>query len=94
LNNIARHSGAKQAWVRLRFQPAALELDVEDHGVGMPEELSKRGIGLVAMRERSELMGGRIVFSRPPEGGTLIQFFAPRERVESHGKEDHSVARG
>jgi signal transduction histidine kinase len=94
LNNIARHSGAKQAWVRLHFLPDALELDVEDHGVGMPEELSKRGIGLVAMRERSELMGGRIVFSKPPEGGTLIRLFVPREKVESHGKEDHSVARG
>ena len=35
LNNVARHSGAKQAWVRLRFLPDALELEVEDHGVGI-----------------------------------------------------------
>ncbi len=94
LNNVARHSGAKQAWVRLRFLRDALELDVEDHGIGMPEGTRDRGIGLVAMRERSELMGGRIALSRPPEGGTLMQFVVPRERVEAHGKEDHSIARG
>ncbi len=94
LNNIARHSGAKQAWVRLRFLRDALELGVEDHGIGMAEDPGKSGIGLVAMRERSELMGGRIGFSRPPEGGTLMQLVVPRERVEAHGKEDHSIAGG
>jgi len=93
LNNVARHSGAKQAWVRLRFLPDVLELEVEDHGVGLPERPNKRGIGLVAMRERSELMGGRIIFSRSPQGGTLVHIAVPREKAESYGKEDHSIAR-
>jgi signal transduction histidine kinase len=94
LNNVARHSGAKQAWVRLRFLPDELELEVEDHGSGFHERPHKRGIGLVAMRERSELMGGQIIFSRPLEGGTLVHLAVPREKVESYGKEDHSVAGG
>ena len=94
LNNVARHSGAKQAWVRLRFLPDALELEVEDHGVGFAERQNKHGIGLVAMRERSELMGGQIVFSRPQEGGTLVHLDVPRETVQSYGKEDHSIAGG
>ena len=94
LNNVARHSGAKQAWVRLRFLPRTLELEVEDLGIGFNERPNKRGIGLVAMRERSELMGGQIVFSHPPEGGTLVHLTVPREKAESYGKEDHSVARG
>ncbi len=94
LNNVARHSGAKQAWVRLRFLPARLELEVEDHGVGLTERPGRQGIGMVAMRERSELMGGRIVFSRPAEGGTLMHLTVPRERAESYGQEDHSIARG
>jgi len=93
LNNVARHSGAKQAWVRLRFLRDALELEVEDHGVGFAER-PNRGIGLVAMRERSELMGGQIVFSRPPYGGTLVHLAVPREKAESYGKEDHSLAGG
>jgi signal transduction histidine kinase len=94
LNNVARHSGAKQAWVRLRFLPARLELEVEDHGVGLTERPGRQGIGLVAMRERSELMGGQIVFSRPAEGGTLMQLTVPREKAEFYGQEDHSIARG
>ena len=94
LNNVARHAGAKRAWVRLRFLPRTLELEVEDHGTGFQERPGKRGIGLVAMRERSELMGGQIVFSRPPEGGTLVHLTVPREKAEWNGKEDHSVARG
>src|SRR6201987_4869523 len=94
LNNTARHSGAKQAWVRLKFLERTLELEVEDRGVGIPERPSRRGIGLVAMRERAELMDGQIIFSRPAEGGTLVHLRVPREKAESHAKEDHSVARG
>lgn len=94
LNNVARHSGAKAASVHLRFLPDALELEVEDHGVGIAERPNRHGIGLVAMRERSELMGGRIVFSRPPEGGTRVHLVVPREKAESYGKEDHSIAGG
>jgi signal transduction histidine kinase len=92
LNNVARHSNARQAWVRLRFLPHTLELEVEDHGVGFTQRPNSHGIGLVAMRERSELMGGQIVFSRPPEGGTRLQLMIPREKAEFYGKEDHSLA--
>ena len=94
LNNVARHSGARQAWVRLQFLPEALELEVEDHGIGFAERAKRQGIGLVAIRERSELMGGRVEFSRPPEGGTLLHLVIPREKAESYGKEDHSLAGG
>ena len=94
LNNVARHSGAKQAWVRLRFLSSSLELEVEDHGVGFTERPNRRGIGLVAMRERAELMDGQIRFTHPPQGGTLVYLAIPREKVESYGKEDHSLAGG
>jgi two-component system sensor histidine kinase UhpB len=71
----------------LRFLPKALELEVEDHGAGFNGRPAKQGIGLVAMRERSELMGGKIVFSTPAEGGTVLQLSVPRERVEAHDKD-------
>ncbi|MCU1301595.1 MAG: periplasmic sensor signal transduction histidine kinase [Candidatus Sulfotelmatobacter sp.] len=87
LNNVARHSGAKQAWVRLKFLLAALELEVEDHGVGFNGRPAKHGIGLVAMRERSELMGGQITFSASAEGGTLLRVIVPRENVELRDKD-------
>ena len=79
VNNVARHSGTNRAWVRLRFQPAALELEVEDHGPGLGATVTRRGLGLVAMRERADLLGGTITFSRPDEGGTLVRLVVPLE---------------
>lgn len=87
LNNVARHSGTTQAWVRLCFLPATLELEVEDRGAGFIGPPSTRGIGLVAMRERAELIGARIIFSTPAAGGTLLRLIVPRENTEPREKE-------
>jgi signal transduction histidine kinase len=84
LNNLARHSGTRQAWVRLQFLARALELEVEDHGTGFLERSARSGIGLVAMRERAELLGGSIGFLKPAEGGTLVRLRVPIEKTESH----------
>jgi signal transduction histidine kinase len=90
LNNVTRHSGAKEAWVRLRFLPQTLELQVEDHGTGFTAQARKQGIGLVAMRERAELLGGSLEFAKPAEGGTLIRLTVPREnlgeKLDLHGR--------
>jgi signal transduction histidine kinase len=84
LNNLTRHSGAKEAWVRLRFLAQALEVEVEDHGRGFEAQAANQGIGLVAMRERAELMGGAVEFLRPAQGGTLVRLKVPREKLDSH----------
>jgi signal transduction histidine kinase len=84
LNNVARHSGAKEAWVRLNFSQDRLELQVEDHGSGFPAARPRQGIGLVAMRERAELLGGTIAFERPAAGGTLVRLSVPKPQLESH----------
>jgi signal transduction histidine kinase len=86
LNNAARHSGAGKAWVRLRFLADRLELEVEDHGKGFSRDPGSPGIGLVAMRERAELLGGRIEFSQPAGGGTLVRLRVSKERVEAHAE--------
>jgi signal transduction histidine kinase len=84
LNNVSRHSGAREAWIRLRYLPDALELEVEDHGTGFVGEKMQRGIGLVAMRERAELIGGTLAISQRPQGGTHVRMQIPREKVESN----------
>jgi signal transduction histidine kinase len=85
LNNVARHSGAKEAWVRLRFLSGALELEVEDHGKGFVAPVSNSGIGLVAMRERAELLNGSLDLLHPAQGGTRVRLRVPRgERQNSH----------
>jgi len=84
LNNIARHSGAKAAWVRLRYLAHGLEVEIEDHGSGFAATQARRGIGLVAMRERAELMGGSLNFLQPQQGGTLVKLTIPLEKMEAH----------
>jgi signal transduction histidine kinase len=77
VSNVARHSGTKRAWVRLRFDTTGLELEVEDHGKGLDPDTAPRGLGLVAMRERVELLGGSLEFLKPGERGTLVRARVP-----------------
>ena len=77
LSNVARHSGAGRAWVRLRFAGRALELEVEDHGTGMVAGARPRGLGIVTMRERAELVGGTLEFLKPRDGGILVRLHLP-----------------
>jgi two-component system sensor histidine kinase UhpB len=86
LNNVARHSGAKEAWIRLQFESAALILEIEDHGKGFRPVEGQTGIGLVAMRERAEILGGSLKVSPLPAGGTLVHLEVPREQVEPHAE--------
>jgi signal transduction histidine kinase len=81
LNNVTRHSEARQAWVRFRFLDDALELEVEDHGIGLAKHDRRQGIGLVAMRERAELLNGTIEFVQPLESGTFVRGTLVRLRV-------------
>ncbi|HXM98282.1 MAG TPA: histidine kinase [Candidatus Dormibacteraeota bacterium] len=84
LNNVNRHSGTKEAWIRLSFLPSALLLEIEDHGKGFVPQKGNTGIGLVAMRERAELIGGKLEILSPASGGTLVRLSVPREKAESH----------
>ena len=54
-------------------------MEVEDHGSGFVPQPGKPGIGLVAMRERAELLGGKVEFLQLSEGGTLVRLTVPRE---------------
>lgn len=81
LNNLARHSKSISAWVRVRFSNESLELEVEDRGVGLELESQSqsRGMGMIAMRERAQLLSGRIEFLRTESGGTLVRLHVPIE---------------
>jgi signal transduction histidine kinase len=77
LANVARHSGAKQAAVRLRSRGRSIELEIEDRGSGFYPNGSRRGLGLVAMRERAALLGGTLTVEGVPEGGTRVRLIVP-----------------
>jgi signal transduction histidine kinase len=71
LNNVVRHSKSSTAWVRLKMTSDRLRLEVEDHGVGM-SDVGSGGLGLIAMRERADILQGTLKILRPPDGGALV----------------------
>jgi signal transduction histidine kinase len=79
LTNIARHSGAKNAWVVLLVEDGDLHFEVEDDGRGIaPEDLAKlRSLGLRGMRERVAYLGGSFEVARAPRGGTRLRAQVP-----------------
>jgi signal transduction histidine kinase len=88
LNNAAKHSGTGRAEVEMVFGAASLTVKVRDFGCGMPQakKASKPGLGLIAMRERAELMGAKLEISSVPNAGTTVSIVLPLGR-EDHGTE-------
>ena len=79
LNNVARHSGSERAAVRVRYAADLLRLEVEDRGKGLTDRTSdeRNGLGLVAMRERAELVHGKLKLENVPGGGAIVSLEVP-----------------
>lgn len=80
LTNVARHSGSPKAAVGVLEVEGEVRVFVEDEGRGF--DLRKVGLGhqgLVGMRERVELVGGRLLLESAPGEGTRVQVRLPLE---------------
>lgn len=84
LNNIARHAGARHAWLRISAAaPAAVRVTVDDDGVG-PAGAGQAGTshyGLEIMRERARRIGGRLEVQPRAGGGTRVELEFPAPPV-------------
>ena len=83
LNNVARHAGASNAWISLRFQPDALVMEVRDDGRGFnvppdPLHFARLGhYGLLGLYERTELMRAKLAIESSPGEGTTVRVYLP-----------------
>jgi PAS domain S-box-containing protein len=79
LTNVARHSGATEISVHLRADADSSTLEVEDNGKGIEQEqaLSSKSLGLLGMRERAQMFGGRITVTGTPGIGTKVTVEIP-----------------
>lgn len=77
LTNMARHSLAKVAKVRLAVPPSGsgLQLSIEDNGCGFERDVADAsgGLGLKTMRYRAQLLGGELIVEALPGGGTAVR---------------------
>jgi two-component system sensor histidine kinase UhpB len=78
LTNVARHSGATQAWLRLERDADRGRLIVEDDGRGLEEGFTPH-LGLLGMRERLAGAGGVLVVGASPHGGLRVEATVSRE---------------
>jgi signal transduction histidine kinase len=85
LNNVARHSGAREAWVTIEERENLLNLEIQDKGAGfvVGEEIKRaagQGIGLMGMRERAEHLNGSFAIRSTPHKGTTVSVRVPLPR--------------
>ena len=77
LTNALRHAGDARATVRVRYGPDQLELEVVDDGAGDAEPVASGGHGLVGMRERVALYGGKFDAGRKGDRGFTVRVVLP-----------------
>ena len=83
LNNAAKYAAASQVTVMLERRDDGIVLVVEDDGCGFDLEAARSRrecLGLVGMRERAQIVGGRLEVETAPGKGTSIFVHVPRER--------------
>ncbi|MCC7370899.1 MAG: sensor histidine kinase [Chloroflexi bacterium] len=81
LSNVARHSGASRAEIRLGAGPSILTISIADDGRGFQLETAldsrQRSLGLFGMHERAGLVGGRLILDSAPGRGTRVRLELP-----------------
>jgi two-component system sensor histidine kinase NreB len=90
LQNIKKHARSKSAEVAMTRSEDCLLLTVRDHGVGMSHKTkahrkSRKGLGLIGMRERAHLLGGTVKVKSYPGYGTELIVEIPLQAVTRDG---------
>ena len=83
LANVSKHAGAARAWVVVRYDPRAVELEIDDDGRGPNGSHAGKGSGhgVIGMRERATLYGGTLHVGRRPNGGFAVRARLPTGRT-------------
>lgn len=81
LNNVARHSGAREVSLRVAASEQQLEVGIQDNGRGFhPASVNGSSNGLQNMRQRIAELGGRFEVESSPQNGTRILLHVPWPR--------------
>ncbi len=75
LTNVRRHSASDRVELKLVYEDDGTTLTIEDHGAAAPV-IGGRGYGLTGMRERAELLGGRLN-AGPTDDGFRVELWLP-----------------
>jgi len=81
LTNVARHAGASEVAVRIDEVDDGIHLTIQDNGRGISDAVDKKTFGLLGMRERVAMLGGRLEIHSRPGKGTRIAGWLPRQKA-------------
>ena len=95
LTNVARHAQATEAQIETREHEGALRLTVQDNGIGFPASATQKegSFGLMGIRERAYMLGGRMEVDNPPAGGGRLTVWLPLLRAPAETTDRRSQAR-
>jgi len=83
INNAVQHSQASHVGVRLSSTETHVAIEVQDDGLGFdyaslrPSPADTRGLGILGMKERANLIGGTVELDSEPGQGTTVHIKAP-----------------
>jgi len=79
LTNVARHADAKEVIVSLRENEDGIQLSIKDDGKGYDEEniSGRKTLGILGMKERAAMVGGKYIISGSPGKGTVVSIEVP-----------------
>ncbi|QNM82629.1 sensor histidine kinase [Sphingomonas sabuli] len=76
VTNAVRHSQAKNLWLQVASDEGGVRLIAQDDGAARPAP-SKAGSGLRGMRERVELLGGKLAVRKERGAGFTVDAWLP-----------------
>ena len=88
ISNIVQHSKTEDMKISLQVEKEHLQLMIEDHGIGFDQESSPRedSLGLLTMKERSDIMGGALqIYTQKGEGVKIIVGVPLVRESKKHG---------
>jgi signal transduction histidine kinase len=77
LTNALKHAGDARASVLVRYGEDSLELEITDDGAGAAAAVASGGHGLIGMKERVALYGGKLEAAHRPGRGFAVRVLLP-----------------
>lgn len=95
MNNLARHSKAREADINLEMRDGVISCSICDNGVGfdMASVEGTISAGIVGMEERVEQLGGSLRIESSPKNGTTVRFNVPYRREDRDDKDQNTISR-
>jgi signal transduction histidine kinase len=94
LTNVVRHSGSRQARVRISSGGGVLRLRIDDDGPATGADAGGSGNGLAGMRERAAALGGTIEAGRRVDGGFRVLAVLPLRAPPAEGTREPRASHG